>query len=172
LELSRFIVDVQYFKDSIRKGTLTTRRLLRKEEGKAEREGKFNAGNILDSRKRIAAYIVARRGQPAFRKKLLKAYGGRCAVSGCDCPEALEAAHIRPYLGEETDHITNGLLLRSDLHVLFDLHLVSVAHGNTMVTSRELRGTVYEKLKGKILHLPKDANQRSDLKVLAEHCAE
>src|SRR5207244_4015138 len=65
-------------------------------------------------------------GVPDFRRRLLKAYGGRCAISDCNCSEALEAAHIRGYGGEETNHVQNGLLLRSDLHSLMDLGKIGV----------------------------------------------
>lgn len=67
--------------------------------------------------------IAVRRGAPKFRKDLLAAYGKRCCVSGCEMDAVLEAAHIRPYDGAETNHPTNGLLLRADLHTLFDLGL-------------------------------------------------
>ncbi|WP_200883691.1 HNH endonuclease [Archangium violaceum] len=52
------------------------------------------------------------------------AYGGRCALTDCEEPRVLEAAHIFPYHGPQTNHVTNGLLLRADLHVLFDLGLL------------------------------------------------
>jgi len=68
-----------------------------------------------DRRRRLAA-ITERRGQPAFRRKILLAYEGRCAFTGCDVEEVLEAAHIYPYQGDATDVISNGLLLRSDVH--------------------------------------------------------
>src|SRR5262245_42509124 len=45
--------------------------------------------------KKVRRLINERRGQPKFREKLLSAYGGRCAVTGCDAEAALEAAHIR-----------------------------------------------------------------------------
>ncbi len=38
----------------------------------------------------------------------------------------VEAAHIRPYRGEEDNHIENGLLLRADIHTLFDLDLLGI----------------------------------------------
>jgi len=47
-------------------------------------------------------------------------------ISGCNVQEALEAAHIRPYSECGTNKIANGLLLRADLHTLFDLHLMSL----------------------------------------------
>jgi hypothetical protein len=64
-----------------------------------------------DARRRVVRQIVARRGQPAFRAALLEAYQGRCAVTGCDAAAALEAAHLRPYRGPDSNSVTNGLLL-------------------------------------------------------------
>jgi len=168
--LGRFIVDVDSFKQGI-KGLPNTSALLTKAEKTAKSEAEFNPENLLDSRRKVIASIVSRRGQPAFRKALLSEYGGRCAVTGCNCPEALEAAHIRPYLGEETNHITNGLLLRSDLHTLFDLQKVSVSGDYTLLVSKELMSTVYGKLHGKSLRLPRNPDRRPNLKVLAEHRA-
>lgn len=70
--------------------------------------------------------ISARRGQQDFRKRLLAAYRGRCCISGCAVTELLEAAHIRPHASEPCYATRNGLLLRADLHTLFDLGLLSI----------------------------------------------
>ena len=50
----------------------------------------------------------------------MDAYGGRCAITGYDVEEALQAAHIVPYLGPQSNTVNNGLLLRADVHNLFD----------------------------------------------------
>jgi hypothetical protein len=70
--------------------------------------------------------IRARRGQPAFRNALRERYGDRCLVTGCPVLDALEAAHIRPYRTEADNAPDNGLLLRADLHTLFDLDLLGI----------------------------------------------
>jgi len=79
-----------------------------------------------DARERIFREIAARRGQSKFRKELIEAYEGRCAVSGVELLEVLEAAHILPYRGDHTNICNNGILLRADLHTLFDLGLMLV----------------------------------------------
>jgi len=56
----------------------------------------------------------------------MNAYERRCAITGCTIDHVLEAAHISPYLGEHTNHVTNGLLLRADIHTLFDRGLIKV----------------------------------------------
>jgi predicted restriction endonuclease len=62
----------------------------------------------------------------------------------------LEAAHLRPYRGEGDNHPSNGLLLRSDLHTLFDLGLIGInPEDHTIVIHPALRGTEYEQYDGK-----------------------
>ena len=108
-----------------------------------------------DARKRIMRDVVARQGQAQFRDALIRAYEGRCAITGCDSPYALEAAHIRPYLGEHTNVVTNGLLLRADIHGLFDLGLLAVHPATrTVVISDRLSGDHYKSLQGRPLNLP------------------
>lgn len=110
--------------------------------------------NSKDARERIEAIIVQRRGQPKFRKKLLEAYNNRCAISGCDCPDALKAAHIQPYMGVHTNHTANGILLRSDLHTLLDLGKISISSDFRVIVSLGHRRTVYGKLHNQEIKLP------------------
>ena len=79
-----------------------------------------------DTRKRINRSILLRRGQRTFRKKLIRRYGPACLISGCALMDIVEAAHIWPYRGEKDNHPDNGLLLRADLHTLFDLDLLGI----------------------------------------------
>jgi hypothetical protein len=80
------------------------------------------------ARERIAAAIAGRRGQQVFRQRLLDIYG-TCLVTGCDAEGVLEAAHIQPYRGAGTFLESNGLLLRADIHTLFDLGVHRDQHG-------------------------------------------
>jgi hypothetical protein len=110
----------------------------------------FNLEEIADQRVRQIVEAVQRKGQSKFRNKLLAAYGGKCQVTGCDAAEALEAAHISPYMGELTNHVQNGLLLRADLHTLFDLGLLAIDPATMrIVLSERLRGTHYGELSGR-----------------------
>jgi predicted restriction endonuclease len=114
--------------------------------------GAFEPQSLADARERVTASIVRRRGQPEFRRALLQAYGRRCAITGCDAEQALEAAHIIPYRGRETNHLSNGLLLRADLHTLFDLGLVAIDTATmTVVVAPSLNDTTYHYLDGKLL---------------------
>lgn len=78
-----------------------------------------------DQRKLVDRQIRQRRGQKTFRDKLLKS-SPICAVTGCELVDILEAAHIDAYRNESHNHISNGLLLRSDIHTLFDLNLCAI----------------------------------------------
>jgi putative restriction endonuclease len=102
-----------------------------------------------EGQQRTLTAIVQRRGQSAFRAQLLDCYGGRCAVTGTDAPQALEAAHILPYHGPATNVSSNGLLLRADIHTLFDLGLLSVEPDERrVVVSHRLLSTTYGPLNG------------------------
>ncbi|EJT85993.1 putative restriction endonuclease [Pseudomonas putida S11] len=99
-----------------RKQTTADEALSAKIEQQFSTEGEFNPDDLSDARTRTLASIVRRRGQPQFRKQLLKAYQGRCAITACSLQQVLEAAHIHPYLGDATNVVSNGLLLRADVH--------------------------------------------------------
>ncbi|PRH29040.1 HNH endonuclease [Burkholderia gladioli] len=125
----------------------------------AEREvqasGDFDPSSIEDARSRINRAIVRRQGQPAFRRALLSAYDGRCAISGCEVQPVLEAAHIVAYRGPETNHVANGLLLRGDLHTLFDMGLLSIDPTTyRAVLDEGLRAGDDGVLNGRVLRLP------------------
>jgi hypothetical protein len=65
------------------------------------------------------------------------AYCGRCAISGCDIPEALEAAHLRGRDWREGhNQAADGILLRRDLHTLYDPGLLDFSDGIARFGSR------------------------------------
>ncbi|RAO63877.1 HNH endonuclease [Micromonospora saelicesensis] len=120
-------------------------------------------------RLRALRTIVLRQGQHVFRQGLLGAYGGQCAVTGERAVEVLEAAHIDGYRGAHSNQLTNGLLLRADLHTLFDLHLIGVDPEGRLVVSERLAGSSYAKLHGKRLSLPSRAQHQPSKRRLAAH---
>jgi len=112
---------------------------------------------ITDSageRQRVMRSILNRQGQPRFRRKLLAAYGSRCAVTDCDTADALEAAHIGAYAGGGSDEAHNGLLLRADIHTLFDCDLLSIDGALRIHLSPTLSGSHYAGLQGKRIRRP------------------
>ncbi len=135
-----------------------------------EVEGYFEPETIEDTRERVERSIVQRRGQSKFRQHLLEAYDRRCAITGFGAEQTLEAAHIYPYRGDDTHKVGNGLLLRGDLHTLFDLYLLTV-HPKTkrVYLAPELRSTEYGELNGKRVNLPQDRSLWPYEKSLAWH---
>ena len=129
-----------------------------------------NPSNEPEARDRIDASIARRRGQPEFRSKLLDAYRTCCVITGCDAVEALEAAHIRRYKEADLNDISNGLLLRADIHTLFDRHLLGVdPDTNKVWIGEHLRGTQYAGLEGTEVSHPRRRKDRPDADALREH---
>jgi len=86
-----------------------------------------------DLRERVWLSRLERPGQAKFRAKLIDTYGG-CALSGCTTLSALEAAHVKTVSEEGSDSIRNGILLRADLHKLFDVGLIAINLDNGRVS--------------------------------------
>lgn len=115
--------------------------------------------------------LVARRGQGHFRAQLLKAYGRRCCITGYDVEAVLEAAHIAPYKGLHTNRVDNGLLLRADLHTLFDLDRLTLLPGGTIRVDPALASSPYGDLDGRPVRPPSDPEERPATAVLEQHNA-
>jgi hypothetical protein len=129
----------------------------------------FNPEDLVDGRKAALRLVAVRQGQAKFREKLLDAYNSRCAVTGTAVVATLQAAHIVPYLGEHTNVVQNGILLRADIHNLFDLGQIQIdPHALTIELSEALLATPYGKLAGRKLRLPKSPNQHPSEAALQE----
>lgn len=92
-----------------------------------------------DNPDRPLRVIRSRLGQGAFRALVTDAYTRRCAISGERTLPALEAAHIKPYAESGPNRTENGLLLRSDLHRLFDSGYLTVTPERRIEVSRRIR---------------------------------
>lgn len=118
--------------------------------------------------------VRPRLGQGAFRVLVTDTYERRCAVTGEKVLPVLEAAHIRPVSDGGRHEISNGLLLRSDLHRLFDRGYLTVTPGLQVMVSRKLRddfhnGEEYMQLRGAKLWVPRSTVDRPDPKLLEWH---
>lgn len=122
--------------------------------------------------------VRPRLGQGSFRAMVTDAYRGRCAVTSERTLPALEASHIRPYAAGGEHALPNGLLLRSDLHRLFDRGYVTVdPEGMRLVVSGRIReefsnGRDYYALHGRPLARPddpRDAPARENIIYHAQH---
>jgi hypothetical protein len=114
-----------------------------------------------DARVRRRRETVIRIGALPFRSRLIRAYQGRCAITGSEVAQVLQAAHITPYRGPQSDRLDNGLLLRVDLHQLFDKDLIGIDPATRKIRiRRELVGAEYEKFNGCQLAGPTVDGQR------------
>jgi putative restriction endonuclease len=120
-----------------------------------------------DQEERYGSSILTRPrlGQGIFRVTVTDAYGRACALTGEHSLPALEAAHIKSYAEGGPHDIGNGLLLRSDIHRLFDHGYVTVTPDLRFEVSRRLKedfenGKTYYPFHGTTIHAPHDADER------------
>lgn len=159
--------------------TLIGWNLLKKVEEKLQ---KYALQNNVDSKvcEREERYgseqiIKPRLGQGAFRVLVTEAYHRRCAISGEKTLPVLEAAHIRPYSQDGTHETSNGLLLRKDLHALFDRGYITVSEDLHIEVSKRIKedygnGKEYYAFHGKELIIMPDKDQeRPSVQLLRWH---
>ncbi len=119
---------------------------------------------------------MPRLGQGAFRVLVTDVYGRRCAMTQEKTLPVLEAAHIRPYSAHGGHELWNGLLLRSDLHRLFDRGYLTVdPDDRRVIVSPRIReefenGREYYKLDGQAIAMPSDPRARSVAREFAVPC--
>ncbi len=169
---SEWIAACQGFVDSaphpVRPYTLAIAERAVREVGWSDQ--KFDPQNLQDGRARIMIQIYERQGQADFRRRLLDQYRASCAITGCTIIEILEACHISPYRGSHTNDPRNGLLLRADIHALFDQGLIGVdARTMTVALSDGLRGSEYEYLQGQQIRAPLQHELGPNVEALRQH---
>ena len=118
--------------------------------------------------------VSPRLGQGTFRVGVTEAYNRACAVTGEHSLPALEAAHIRSYAKEGPHEVRNGILLRADLHRLFDKGYITVTPDLRLEVSARLRadysnGRSYYPLHGQSLRTPADEHDRPASEFLVWH---
>ncbi len=134
------------------------------------------ASEIPSGENRFSEYLTRHRlGQGAFRVAVTDAYQRRCAITGEKTLPVLEAAHIKPYADDGPHLITNGLLLKSDFHTLFDEGYITLTKDYRIEVSHRLHddygnGRDYYKYHGQqILILPDQPYQRPDPQYIEWH---
>ena len=155
------------------------RRLLQQVEDKLQRNyiSGSNGLMIRESGERYGSeqIIKPRLGQGAFRILVTEAYHRRCAITGEKTLPVLEAAHIKPYAQEGTHEPNNGLLLRKDLHALFDRGYITVTEDCHIEVSKRIKedygnGKEYYILHGKeLMVLPDNLQERPSTQFLRWH---
>ena len=140
-----------------------------------ERLGRLSVGPVAD----VARYgepqlVRPRLGQGAFRVLVTDLYQRRCAVTGERTLPALEAAHIRPYSEGGVHEAPNGILLRRDIHSLFDAGYVTIGPDLRFSVSRRIReeyenGKHYYALDGQSVAVPSDTALQPNRATLSWH---
>ncbi|MBR0825970.1 HNH endonuclease [Bradyrhizobium manausense] len=99
--------------------------------------------------------VALRPDQAKFSVRIRRAYQGKCAFTGCTTAEALEAAHIKVEKGQDDNNLRNGLLLRADVHALFDEGLIALTlDGSRVEISSRLSDTTYDFLRTREVSQP------------------
>jgi putative restriction endonuclease len=132
------------------------------------------SGIIEDERFGTPVLVRPRLGQGAFRLLVTDIYKRRCAITQERTLPALDAAHVRPYAEGGVHDVTNGLLLRRDLHSLFDRGYVTVTPDLRFEVSRRIKeefenGRDYYALHGRSVQPPDDVLRQPDRQALTWH---
>jgi putative restriction endonuclease len=118
--------------------------------------------------------VRPRLGQGSFRVLVTDTYERRCAITAEKALPVLEAAHIKPVAEHGAHRIDNGLLLRSDIHTLFDRGYVTVSSDYRFRVSRRLKddfdnGKHYYHFQGQQIGLPSQIEDRPNREFLEWH---
>lgn len=136
----------------------------------AEYSGEIRLPDSVTDLERLLQEVKRRLGQTEFRASLIEAYGGKCAITACDVLDALEAAHIVPHSEVESSDPSNGLLLRADIHTLFDRHLFGINPKTKIVqVAARLSSSSYQDLNGATLAPSNDETSRPSPVSLEAH---
>jgi putative restriction endonuclease len=117
------------------------------------------AGAREGARFGVPQFVLPRLGQGSFRIIVTDAYKRRCAFTGSPVLHVLEAAHIRPYTQEGPHDVRNGILLRQDIHTLFDRGYITITPAHRIEVSSRIKeefenGKEYYSAHGRPIALP------------------
>lgn len=99
--------------------------------------------------------IAHRRGPSKLRQELLAAYNRQCAISSCNAEPVLEATLLIPNSLHNNFNVSDGLLLRADIHTLFDLYLIAIEPDTMKVlVAPSLQETSYGEFHSQLLQTP------------------
>jgi putative restriction endonuclease len=136
----------------------------------------LSSPKVADPRDKYGAPInvLPRLGQGSFRIVVTDAYDRKCAITGEKVLPVLVASHIRPYANGGTHDPQNGILLRSDMHTLFDRGYVTITDDYHFEVSKRIKedfdnGHEYYAYHGKNINIPKQSNQAPGKEYLDWH---
>ncbi len=105
--------------------------------------------------------IAYRKGQTKFRSLLKAVYEKSCAITGCGVDEILDACHVKPYSDVKDYAVSNGILLRTDIHTLFDVGLIKICPDDMRAyVHRSITDAEYRKLDGTLVRQPANKNNQ------------
>jgi putative restriction endonuclease len=118
--------------------------------------------------------VLPRLGQGSFRVVVTDAYKRRCAFTGSPVLHVLEAAHIKPFAEQGPNDVRNGILLRQDVHTLFDRGYITVTPEYRVEVSRRIKeefenGHEYYSAHGKLIVLPDETTLKPGQDFLSWH---
>ena len=156
----------------IYKDICSNKEVLEKVENDETYSNTFNINNIRDERTKVRTTTSRSRiGQQNFRINVLSAYKNQCCVTGSDLIDALEANHIHPYVGPDTNHIQNGIPLRADIHKLWTKGLLGINDKYKVILSEEAKNSEsYKKYHGMRIKLPTNPRYHPDKDALLKWC--
>jgi hypothetical protein len=116
--------------------------------------------------------VRRRRGQREFRFRMMERFGERCAITGDQPPQVLEAAHLYSYAEKAVHHHSGGLLLRRDHHALFDAKLLTINPDSWRleIAPSLRRFETYRSVEGRDLQV--ERSLRPDRTLVEEHYEE
>ena len=127
----------------------------------------FQAWDDSDERVRETVERAKRQGQSRFRDALMAAYDGHCALTQVDVPEVLQAAHIRRFRGTKSQTVNCGILLRADIHLLYDAHLLGVEPVNHRIhLAPALYSSAYSRYRDATLEVPANPREKPNENLL------
>ena len=118
--------------------------------------------------------VLPRLGQGSFRIVVTDVYQRKCSVTQERTLPALDAVHIKPFGKSGPHSVNNGILLRSDIHKLFDAGYVTISSDHHFEVSKRIKeefenGRDYYAMHGKLLHLPSERGSRPGSEFIAWH---
>lgn len=137
----------------------------------------ITVGTIAENSNRYGSgqLVYPRIGQGTFKVLVTEAYHRRCAITGEKTLPVLEAAHIKPYSKEGPHQTSNGLLLRKDIHALFDRGYLTIGEDLRIEVSKRIKedygnGREYYTFHGKSLaNIPDSLQERPAKQFLRWH---
>lgn len=147
IDFSRYIVKIKYFDEP---DILSTETSITSDS--------FELLPINTEKLKKARMITDRKGVGVFKAKIARAYSNKCCITSDETIELLEAAHIQPYLEKNSNHVSNGLLMRVDFHRMYDNGLVYIDHNFTIHISPEVKSQYYRDFNKRKISLPNSSS--------------